>query len=200
MNYGFDLLTRHIEFWHSLSTIESDVIKGQSAMNMKTLFLTPLPPCKHDHPIKDEGPHYRRNQDCQSRGNPGSRNRRRRCSRQDRSNSIKSYRLETFVLPPSPPEIRPFKLLINFPDVEFITNPGTIVGCDFAGTVVRVGKNVTSVAAGDRVAGCTHGGRWKDIGAFAEYTKTPAELVWKVPSSLSQEQAATMNCGWVYRL
>lgn len=92
------------------------------------------------------------------------------------------------------------KLLINFPDVEFITNPGTIVGCDFAGTVVRVGKNVTSVAVGDRVAGCTHGGRWKDIGAFAEYTKTPAELVWKVPSSLSQEQAATMNCGWVYRL
>lgn len=97
----------------------------------------------------------------------------------------------------------PEKLLNNLPiaweiDVQYRTNPGTIVGCDFAGTVAKVGRNVTSLSLGDHVAGFTQGSTWKDIGAFAEYTKTPGDLVWKVPpGSLTSEQAATFGCACV---
>ncbi|CAL1705737.1 unnamed protein product [Somion occarium] len=81
--------------------------------------------------------------------------------------------------------------------IEFINNPGTIVGCDFSGTVVKVGKAVTTLFEGDHVAGFTHGGTFKDLGAFAEYVKSPADLVWKVPGgTLSHEQAATFGCAF----
>ena len=56
---------------------------------------------------------------------------------------------------------------------------------------------------GDRVAGFTHGGTYEDRGAYAEYVKAAAELVWKIPSlsdakvggkTLGWEEAATMGC------
>lgn len=49
---------------------------------------------------------------------------------------------------------------------------GGLVGCDFAGTVVEVGKAVTKAwKKGDRLAGVAHGGNSSNIedGAFAEY-------------------------------
>ncbi|KAI0070947.1 GroES-like protein [Panus rudis PR-1116 ss-1] len=86
---------------------------------------------------------------------------------------------------------------MDWKHIENITNPGTITGCDFSGTVAKVGKNVSTVKVGDHVAGFTQGGHWKDVGAFAEYLRTPAELVWKVPdSTLSHEEAATLGCGF----
>ncbi|KAK7694089.1 hypothetical protein QCA50_003665 [Cerrena zonata] len=81
--------------------------------------------------------------------------------------------------------------------VYTVTIPGTIVGCDFSGTIAKVGKNVTSFTIGDRVAGFTQGGHWNDVGAFAEYTRVPGDLVWKIPpGSLTQEEAATFGCSY----
>ena len=80
-------------------------------------------------------------------------------------------------------------------DAKNITNEGTICGCDWSGNVVQIGKNVTTVAVGDFVAGFVQGGTYTDRGAFAEYVKTPAELTWKVPAgSVSYEEAATLGC------
>jgi len=80
--------------------------------------------------------------------------------------------------------------------VQFVTNPGTIVGVDYAGVIAKVGKDVTTLAVGDRVAGFVHGGQYTDRGAFAQYVKTPAELTWKVPEgTITDEDAATLGCG-----
>lgn len=81
--------------------------------------------------------------------------------------------------------------------VDFVTNPGTILGCDWSGYVVEVGKNVSSPKVGDHVAGFLQGGTYTDSGAYAEYIRTPAELSWVVPSStISHEEAATMGCAF----
>lgn len=80
-------------------------------------------------------------------------------------------------------------------DVESITNTGTISGCDWSGNVVQVGKNVKDISVGDHVAAFVHGGNYKDRGAFAEFVKAEADLVWKVPKgTLSHEEAATLGC------
>lgn len=81
--------------------------------------------------------------------------------------------------------------------VESITNTGTISGCDWSGNVVQVGKNVKDISVGDHVAAFVHGGNYKDRGAFAEFVKAEADLVWKVPKgTLSHEEAATLGCAF----
>ncbi|CDO68641.1 hypothetical protein BN946_scf184996.g72 [Trametes cinnabarina] len=89
----------------------------------------------------------------------------------------------------------------NPTDYKFVDSgrgkPGTVLGCDWSGHVVRVGKNVTSPKLGDHAAGFVMGGTFPDSGAFAEYVKTPAELAWVVPEgTLSHEEAATMGCAF----
>ncbi|KAI0796242.1 GroES-like protein [Irpex lacteus] len=79
--------------------------------------------------------------------------------------------------------------------VEYWPIQGTICGSEFAGHVVKVGKDVTRVAVGDLVSGMNHGSTYPDKGAFAEYVNVLEDLVWKVPEGLSAEQAATMNIG-----
>ena len=80
-------------------------------------------------------------------------------------------------------------------DVDFIGTAGTILGCDFSGTVIAVGKTVTSLAVGTHVAGFVHGAAFSDEGAFAEYVKTPVDLVWPVPAgTFTHEEAATLGC------
>jgi NADPH:quinone reductase-like Zn-dependent oxidoreductase len=39
---------------------------------------------------------------------------------------------------------------------------GAVLGCDFAGTVERLGKNVSKVAEGDTIAGLLWGGKFDD--------------------------------------
>ncbi|GAA5830697.1 hypothetical protein JCM5353_004091 [Sporobolomyces roseus] len=75
-------------------------------------------------------------------------------------------------------------------DRDFVSPKGALLGCDFAGIVDTVAEGVTNVSVGDRVAGFVHGGRWEDSGSFAEYVKTGSTLVWKVPESVSWEEAA----------
>ncbi|EIW55702.1 oxidoreductase [Trametes versicolor FP-101664 SS1] len=70
-----------------------------------------------------------------------------------------------------------------------------ILGCDWAGEIVQVGTNVNSRTVGQRVAGFVRGGRSAECGAFAEYVKSPADLVWPIPEALSFEEAAAMSIG-----
>lgn len=81
-----------------------------------------------------------------------------------------------------------------------LVEDGCLVGCDFAGHVVEVGRGVSkSLSKGDRVAGVAHGGnsyiqRHED-GAFAEYIVAKGDILMKLPDSLSFEEAATLPLG-----
>jgi NADPH:quinone reductase-like Zn-dependent oxidoreductase len=80
----------------------------------------------------------------------------------------------------------------DFKHIDFLSPPNSIIGCDYAGEVVLVGKAALGGwQLGDRVAGLVHGGVYPDRGAFAEYLKTDADLTWKVPASVTDEAAAT---------
>ena len=97
---------------------------------------------------------------------------------------------------------RPAAVLTHTPDpcadVEYGPRASTICGCDWSGYVVKAGKNVTSPAVGDHVAGFVMGSTFPDRGAYAEYVKTPAELAWIVPEgTLTHEEAATLGCAYV---
>jgi NADPH:quinone reductase-like Zn-dependent oxidoreductase len=79
-----------------------------------------------------------------------------------------------------------------------LVEDGCLVGCDFAGTVVEVGRGVNKeLSAGDRVAGVAHGGNsvQHEDGAFAEYVVAKGDLLIKLPDTLSFEKAATLSLG-----
>ncbi|SPJ76456.1 related to C.carbonum toxD gene [Fusarium torulosum] len=69
---------------------------------------------------------------------------------------------------------------------------GAVLGCDFAGTVERLGKNVSKVAEGDTIAGLLWGGEIKGLGAYSEYTKAHESICFRVPKSISLQEAATV--------
>jgi NADPH2:quinone reductase len=64
-----------------------------------------------------------------------------------------------------------------------------IIGCDFAGTVVEVGPQVTGLQPGDRVWGSNQGLMGRQ-GSFAEYIGTDAHWLYPTPSDVSDEAAA----------
>ncbi|UJR16841.1 hypothetical protein I4U23_003740 [Adineta vaga] len=74
--------------------------------------------------------------------------------------------------------------------------PGSIVGCDFAGEVVEVGKEaIGNYRIGERVAGCVPGGVPAELGlrgAYSEYVVQEASLVFRYPTRISPDQAATI--------
>lgn len=52
-------------------------------------------------------------------------------------------------------------IALNPTDWKSIANnpqPGSVAGCDYAGIVEEVGKNVTNYKVGDRIAGFVRGG------------------------------------------
>ncbi|KAI0635180.1 GroES-like protein [Trametes polyzona] len=73
--------------------------------------------------------------------------------------------------------------------------PGAMIGCDWAGEIVQVGKSVSTRKVGERVAGMVHGGWSPRTGAFAEYVQSPADLVWSMPEGVSFAEAATVSIG-----
>ncbi|KAF5863774.1 hypothetical protein ETB97_009409 [Aspergillus alliaceus] len=80
----------------------------------------------------------------------------------------------------------------DFKHVDLLAHKGAIIGCDFSGTVAKVGSNAPgNWKIGDRAAGWVHGGLYSDRGSFAEYLKVPADLAWKVPPAVSDEEAST---------
>lgn len=81
---------------------------------------------------------------------------------------------------------------IDYKFIDFIAPAGSLTGCDFAGEVVEVGADSPGDwRVGDRAAGFVQGGVSNDYGAFAEYVKAEADLVWKVPAGLSDQEATT---------
>ena len=75
---------------------------------------------------------------------------------------------------------------------------GAVVGCDYAGTVMKVGPKVTkSFAQGDRVCGFIHGSNGDNLqdGAFAEYVTAKGDLQILIPDDMSFEEAATLGVG-----
>lgn len=81
-------------------------------------------------------------------------------------------------------------------------SPFSIVGCDYAGTVVAVGDAVTKkFGVGEGVYGCAHGGNENESydGVFAEYAVVKGDVAMRVPSptnaSLSMEDLSTIGLG-----
>jgi NADPH:quinone reductase-like Zn-dependent oxidoreductase len=78
--------------------------------------------------------------------------------------------------------------------IDVISPPGSIIGCDYAGEVSKVGSNaVKAWSVGDRVAGVVHGGLSPERGAFAEYLKIDSDLAWKVPDDVDDAVATTFG-------
>lgn len=80
----------------------------------------------------------------------------------------------------------------DFKHIDIISPPHSIIGCDYAGEVAKVGRNAAKGwEVGDRVAGVVHGGLYPDRGAFAEYLKVPGDLAWKIPAEIGDAEATT---------
>ncbi|KAF7912634.1 uncharacterized protein EAF01_001655 [Botrytis porri] len=74
----------------------------------------------------------------------------------------------------------------------------TLLGCDFAGIVVEIGKGVEKEwKKGDRIAGMAHGGN--DIepedGTFATYIVVKGDVAFHIPDTVSFEEAASLGVG-----
>jgi NADPH:quinone reductase-like Zn-dependent oxidoreductase len=91
---------------------------------------------------------------------------------------------------------------LNPIDPLYVAHPlgstGRTVGSDFAGNIVQVGSQVPSSAhlqEGNRVAGFLQGACSvnKRPGAFAEYLTIPWDLVWRIPDSISVDEAAGVS-------
>ncbi|PVH73556.1 GroES-like protein [Cadophora sp. DSE1049] len=80
----------------------------------------------------------------------------------------------------------------DFKHVNVLSPQNVIIGCDYAGEVVSVGKEAQGGRkVGDRLAGLVHGGMYHDRGSFAEYLKIDGDLAWKIPDGIHGEEAAT---------
>lgn len=112
--------------------------------------------------------------------------------------------LQAIPLPPLPDDyilVQTAAVALNPTDHTTLTAPGdvgTLVGCDYAGTVLAVGPAVTKpFKFGDRICGFAHGGNdlkpW--TGAFARFVAVKGDLQIKIPDGVSWEEASTVGVG-----
>jgi len=75
---------------------------------------------------------------------------------------------------------------------EFVGAPNSIVGCDYSGTVVKLGPGVVNhnIKVGDHVASCVHGGKFPDKGACATYARVQSDLCFKIPEGTHLREAS----------
>ncbi|KAK0118226.1 hypothetical protein ONS95_012529 [Cadophora gregata] len=83
-------------------------------------------------------------------------------------------------------------LKYDYADFELFTAVG---GCDFAGTVEKVGEKVTRFKEGDRVLAVTFGSDVSDKtkGAFAEFALAEEDISCHIPESFSFAQACSIG-------
>ncbi len=106
------------------------------------------------------------------------------------------------------PELRPNYVLVKVKAVALnptdwkhiagLNQPGLLCGCDYAGTVEKVGSGVSKQwKEGDRICGMAHGGNklQKEDGAFAEHIVARADVQWRIPEHMSFEEASTLGVG-----
>jgi len=76
-----------------------------------------------------------------------------------------------------------------------LSDPGDLLGCDYAGIVEEVGSAVTrDFKKGDRVCGCTRPNPLQpDWGTFAEYIVVVADVQLHVPDFITMEDAACLG-------
>jgi predicted dehydrogenase/threonine dehydrogenase-like Zn-dependent dehydrogenase len=74
--------------------------------------------------------------------------------------------------------------------VKAVRNPEVALGYSLSGTVVRLGKKVTDLVAGDRVACAGEG-----FACHAEYVAVPRNLVARVPEGVGMKDAAFTTLG-----
>ena len=98
--------------------------------------------------------------------------------------------------------VKPVAVSLNPTDWKNVAygraSDGCIVGCDYAGVVVEVGKHVNKPwRLGDRIFGCAHGANLvePEDGVFAEYAVVKGDLQSKIPPNYSYEKAATLPLG-----
>ncbi|KAJ5443590.1 alcohol dehydrogenase GroES-like domain-containing protein [Penicillium daleae] len=79
--------------------------------------------------------------------------------------------------------------------VDFSNAPGSLGGCDFAGTVKKVGEGVTRFKEGDRVLAVTFGSNALDKtkGAFAEFALAEEDISCHIPEDFSFTQACSIG-------
>ncbi|MFC6253295.1 NADP-dependent oxidoreductase [Secundilactobacillus hailunensis] len=67
-----------------------------------------------------------------------------------------------------------------------------VLGWDFAGTVAKVGKNVTGYKVGDRVFGGIPSSHAGNNGSYGRFVVTTPDIMAKIPAGLSFDQAAAL--------
>ena len=82
--------------------------------------------------------------------------------------------------------------------LDFLSQKGALLGCDYAGIVEEVGSQVTKpFKKGDRICGFCHGGNQvnQEDGSFAEYITAKGDVQIKIPDNMSFEEASTLGVG-----
>lgn len=117
--------------------------------------------------------------------------------RVEQAGVIKLKEVDTPKLRPGFCLVRIYAVALNPTDykhLHYIECKGCNLGCDYAGTVEKVGPE-SIYKKGDRIAGFVHGGNTThpEDGAFAQYTLVKEGLQFKIPKTMSFDQAASFG-------
>jgi NADPH:quinone reductase-like Zn-dependent oxidoreductase len=83
--------------------------------------------------------------------------------------------------------------------VHYFPRPGTVVGCDFTGTIIARGNAVTDLAIGQRVCGAVVGSNPNrpSNGACSKFLIADSRILLAVPNEWTDLQAAALGgVGW----